>query len=146
MNLTSPSFQNLNKIPSRYTCLGDDINPPLVISDIPLNTQSLVLILDDPDAPMKTWVHWVVYNIPPFIRKIEENSVPEGARLGMTDFAEAKYGGPCPPSGTHRYFFKLYALETVLDIESNPTKEIVLRYMDGHVLDTAELVGTFKKF
>ncbi|MBD3252669.1 YbhB/YbcL family Raf kinase inhibitor-like protein [Candidatus Pacearchaeota archaeon] len=137
-------FNNNDKIPEKYTCDGDDINPLLEISDIPENTKTLVLIVDDPDAPMGIWVHWILFNIP-VIGKIEENSVPEGAVQGINDFKKPEYGGPCPPGGTHRYFFKLYALDTELDLAEGATKAEVEQAMKNHVLDKTELVGLYSR-
>ena len=109
LKLLSPAFKHNDSIPSKYTCDGADVNPPLVIENAPLSTKSLALIVDDPDAPVGTWVHWVVWNIGPTTSEIGENMVPSGAQQGINDFRKHNYGGPCPPSGTHRYFFKLYA-------------------------------------
>ena len=114
MRLKSPDFEHNETIPSKFTCDGIDINPTLIIQDIPPDTRSLTLIVDDPDAPMGTWVHWVVFNIP-VIAKIDEDSIP--GTQGMNDFRKLDYGGPCPPSGTHRYFFKLYALDSKFALE-----------------------------
>jgi len=145
MIITSAAFKHKSKIPSKYTCDGENINPPLELSGISRETKSLVLIMDDPDAPSKTWVHWVVYNIDPSATKIEENSVPSGGVEGLTDFGSKGYGGPCPHSGTHRYFFKLYALGRTLDAPEGLTKRQVLENMDGHVLDETELMGLYSK-
>jgi len=153
MTITSPAFGNNQKIPGKYTCDGENISPPLEFSDIPKNAQSLVLIADDPDAPSKTWVHWIVYNIDPSTKKVEENSVPQSGIQGMTDFGEEGYGGPCPPpalqnrdeSGTHRYFFKLYALDRMLDVPEGLAKQQILEKMDGLVADEAELVGLYSR-
>lgn len=145
MKITSVAFQNNTKIPSKYTCDGENINPPLEFVDVPNNTKSLVLIVDDPDAPSKTWVHWVVYNINPDVTEVEENSIPEGGIEGMTDFGKPGYGGPCPPSGTHRYFFKLYALDATFDIPQNATKQMVEEKMEGHILDKAEFIGFYSR-
>ena len=128
-----------------YTCDGQDVNPPLKISGVPGDAKSLVLIVDDPDAPGKTWVHWIVWNIDPEITEIEENDVPQGGVEGITDFGSAGYGGPCPPSGTHRYFFKAYALDTELEIETSATVNDIESAIEGHILDSAELVGLYKK-
>ena len=144
MIITSSAFKNNSKIPSKYTCDGENINPPLEFSDIPKETNSLVLIMDDPDAPSKTWVHWVLYSIPPSTAKIGENSAAEGIQ-GITDFGTEGYGGPCPPSGTHRYFFKLYALDTILDAPSGLTKQQVLEKVRDHVIEETELVGLYNK-
>jgi len=142
LRITSPSFQNNGAIPAKYTCDGNDVNPPLNITGIPREAKSLVLIVDDPDASMGTFVHWVVWNIPPKER-IEENSVP-GVE-GMNDFRKRSYGGPCPPSGTHRYFFKLYALDVKLDLKTNSRKEDVEKAIEGHVLARGEIVGLYRR-
>jgi Raf kinase inhibitor-like YbhB/YbcL family protein len=140
--ITSPAFENNKLIPKKYTCDGEDVNPPLNIKGIPEGTISLVLIVDDPDAPMGTWDHWIVWNIPP-VSKIDENSVP-GVE-GLNDFRKHSYGGPCPPSGTHRYFFKVYALDTKLDLSSNSRKKDVEKAMKGHILAKGELVGLYSR-
>ena len=132
-------------IPTRYTCDGKDMNPPLLIENPPADTQSLALIVDDPDAPRGTWVHWVVWNIGPETREIAENSVPPDALLGMNDFRQRAYGGPCPPTGTHRYFFKLYALDTKIVLEAAAIKAVLEAAMQGHVLAKAELVGRYTR-
>jgi Raf kinase inhibitor-like YbhB/YbcL family protein len=140
--ITSPAFENNGFVPSKYTCDGADVNPPLKIKDIPKGTESLVLIVDDPDAPMGTWDHWIVWNIPPTVA-IDEDSVP--GIEGMNDFKKHSYGGPCPPSGTHRYFFKVYALDTSLHLDSNARKEDVERAMEGHILAEGEMVGRYSR-
>ena len=145
MRLTSPAFKNNQLIPKKYTCDGENINPPLQISGIPAGTKSLVLIVDDPDAPMGTWVHWVVWNISPDTTLIEENSVPQGSIQGVNDFGKNTYGGPCPPRGTHRYYFKLYALNTKLPLNPSATKKDVEKAMEGAILEKAELVGLYKR-
>jgi len=145
MKLTSPVFENNQYIPSKYTCDGEDINPPLEISEVPENARSLVLIVDDPDAPAGDWVHWTVWNISPETTNIAENSVPAGAVQGMTDFGQAGWGGPCPPSGTHHYQFKLYALDTQLDLDSSTKKSDLEKAMQGHILDQAMLVGLYQR-
>jgi len=142
MKLKSPEFENSSLIPRRFTCQGEDINPLLTIEDIPNGAKSLALIVDDPDAPMGIWVHWVVYDIP-LIRQIDEDSIP--GKEGANDFGRKNYGGPCPPSGTHRYFFKIYALDTELNLEEGITKKDLEKKMEGHVLDKAELIGLYKK-
>jgi len=142
MRLTSPEFQNNAMIPRKFTCQGEDVNPTLIIEDVPEGTKSLALIVDDPDAPMGTWVHWVVYDIPVSSR-IEENSIP--GKQGRNDFGRKDYGGPCPPSGTHRYFFKIYALDTILGLEEGISKSALEKAMQGHILDKAELIGLYKK-
>lgn len=145
MKITSPAFKNQELIPAKYTCDGENINPPLEISDIPPGAQSLALIMDDPDAPLRTWVHWLVWNINPEIKKISENSVPQGSVEGKTSFGKPGYGGPCPPSGTHRYFFKAYALDTLLDIVPNAGKAGLEKAMEGHILAKGELVGMYSR-
>lgn len=141
LKLTSPSFTS--DIPPKYTCDGDDINPPLFIESVPAGAQSLVLIVDDPDAPAGTWVHWLVWNIDPLTSTIEENSVPSDSVQGTTSFGKPGYGGPCPPSGRHRYFFKLYALDTMIELSESAKKEELEKAMQGHILDQAELVGSY---
>lgn len=143
--IASPAFLPNGMIPSKYTCDDADVNPPLSISDIPEKTRSLALIVDDPDAPMGTWVHWVVWNIGTGTKEIPENSVPPGALQGRNDFGKQGYGGPCPPSGTHRYFFKLYALDSSLTVKAGATKTQIEEAMKGHVLAQAELIGLYKR-
>lgn len=145
MKIISSAFENNGRIPSKYTCNGENINPPLEIVDVPENTKSLLLIVDDPDAPMGTWVHWVVININPDITEIKENSVPDGGMEANTTFGKPGYGGPCPPGGTHRYFFKLYALNKMLEIDKSRDKESVLIQMEGSILASAELIGFYGK-
>jgi Raf kinase inhibitor-like YbhB/YbcL family protein len=142
MKLTSPVFENNQYIPKKYSGEGQDINPPLVIENIPVGAKSLVLIVDDPDAPRGIWVHWVVFDIP-VNNKIEENSVP--GKLGITDSGKRDYHGPNPPSGIHRYFFKIYALDKVLNLKEGINKQTLESTMKNHVLDTAELVGLYKR-
>ena len=142
LQVTSPAFGNHEPIPERYTSDGENINPPIEISGIPDGTKSLAIIVDDPDAPRKTWVHWVVWNIP-VVTKIYESNVP-GVQ-GMNDMMQHNYGGPAPPSGTHRYFFKVYALDSRLDIPQNSRKEDLEKAMEGHVLATGQLVGTYSR-
>ncbi len=140
MTISSTAFGHNGTIPRAYTCDGVDVNPPLTVKAIPVGAKTLALIVDDPDAPGRTWVHWVVFNIPPE-GEIAENSVP--GTQGRNDFRRTAYGGPCPPSGIHRYFFKLYALDRRLDIAEGADKRQLLAAMKGHVLDTAELVGLY---
>lgn len=142
LKITSPVFENSGFIPTKYTCDGDDVNPPLKIGGIPEGTKSLALIVDDPDAPMGTWDHWIVWNIPP-TSKVEENAVP-GVE-GLNDFRKHSYGGPCPPSGTHRYFFKVYALDAKLDLHPNSRKEDVERAMEDHILAKGEIIGRYSR-
>jgi Raf kinase inhibitor-like YbhB/YbcL family protein len=150
MELESQAFQTGDIIPPKYTCDGQDISPPLSWSDPPDGTTSFALISDDPDAPMGTWVHWVIWNIPASARALEENtpqtaSLPNGATQGTTDFHRVGYGGPCPPSGTHRYFFKLYALDTTLNLPSSTTKKDLEKAMHGHILAQTELMGKYRR-
>ncbi len=145
MNLTSPSFENNGTIPPKFTCNGTDISPELQFSGVPPTAKSLALIVDDPDAPSRVWVHWVVFNIDPKTPGIPENSVPEGAVQGMTDFRTARYGGPCPPSGTHRYMFKLYALDTMLSLDSTASKSDIEAEMEGHILAQVTLTGRYQQ-
>ncbi len=145
MKIKSAAFSENQMIPQKYTCQGEDVNPSLSIENIPPGAGSVVLIVDDPDAPMGTWVHWVVYNIPakPTV-EIKENSIP-GSQV-RNDFGKDSYGGPCPPSGTHRYFFKAYALDGMLSFQESPgNKRDLEMAMDGHILAKAELIGLYKK-
>ena len=142
MKITSPDFQPNGFIPKKFTCQGEDVNPSLLIEGVPQAAKSLALIMDDPDAPMGTWVHWVVYNIP-VTSKIEERSVP--GEQGSNNFGKQDYGGPCPPSGAHRYFFKVYALDTRLDLQGKVDKKALERAMEGHTLDKDEIIGMYKK-
>jgi len=143
LSVTSPAFENNQLIPAKYTCDGDDINPPLTIEGIPEGTKTLALIIDDPDAPMGTWDHWIVWNIPATTSKIAENTVP--GTEGMNDFRKRSYGGPCPPYGTHRYFFKVYALDVKLDLSPTSRKSDLEKAMQGHVLAKGELVGLYRR-
>lgn len=145
MKITSTSFENNTNIPAQFTCDGSDINPSLEFSEVPTESKSLALISDDPDAPMGTWVHWTVWNIDPKTKEITENSVPVGAVQGTTSFGEAKYGGPCPPSGVHHYYFKLYALDTTLNLPVSSKKEDLEKAMNGHILAKAELIGLYSR-
>lgn len=144
MQITSTAFQDNKNIPSKYTCDAENINPPLSISEVPEDAKSLALIVDDPDAPSKTWVHWVAWDIDPSESEIKEGSAPTGTE-GTTDFGTTGWGGPCPPSGTHRYFFKLYALNAKLNLDPSTTKESLESAMEGHILEESELIGLYKK-
>ena len=154
LTLTSPAFGPNGAIPKKHTCEGDDVSPALAWSGVPAKAKSLALIVDDPDAPdpkapKTTWVHWVVYDIPPTQSGLPEGAgrspLPAGARDGVNDWKRPGYGGPCPPVGRHRYFHKLYALDTELGDLKNPTKATIENAMQGHVLEKAELVGTYQK-
>lgn len=145
MKISSPAFENNGLIPKRYTCDGENINPPLYFEEVPPEAKSLVLIVDDPDAPRGTFLHWLVFNIPPETKLIEENSLPAGAKLGRNDFGSLNYGGPCPPSGIHRYYFKLYALDTILDLKEGCSLKEVLGFLKDHLLRESYLVGLYKR-
>jgi hypothetical protein len=154
LTLKSSAFDNGGEIPSRYTCEGEDVSPSLVWTGVPETARSLVLIIDDPDAPdpkapKMTWIHWVLYNIPPDVTGLPEGVVPAklspGMIEGLNDWKRIGYGGPCPPIGRHRYFHKLYALDTVLEVMNTPTKANVEVAMKGHVIAQTELMGTYKK-
>ncbi len=144
--LTSPAFTQGQPIPAKFSCKGADVSPALNWGEPPAGTQSFALIMDDPDAPMGTWDHWVLFNIPPETRSLPEDFQPQAPiAVGRNSWGRSDYGGPCPPSGTHRYFFKLYALDTTLSLSSNADKQAVLAAMQGHILAQAELMGTFSK-
>ncbi|MGH9966456.1 MAG: YbhB/YbcL family Raf kinase inhibitor-like protein [Pyrinomonadaceae bacterium] len=150
MKLTSSAFQHGSPIPAIYTCDGKDLSPPLLWADVPEGAQSFILICDDPDAPRGTWTHWVVYNIPAEVRELNEgmpttDTLANGASQGMNDFKRVGYGGPCPPSGTHRYFFRLYALDSRLRLQPRAERAEVDHDMDGHVLALGELMGTYRR-
>ncbi|MGD2096407.1 MAG: YbhB/YbcL family Raf kinase inhibitor-like protein [Desulfobacterales bacterium] len=148
--ITTSAFSDGQAIPNRYTCDGPDVSPDLAWSGLPEETASLALICDDPDAPMGTWVHWVLFNIPADADGLpaeipSDAALENGARHGTNDFRRLGYGGPCPPGGTHRYFFKVYALDTVLDLESGITKAQLLDAIEGHVLAEGQLMGTYSR-
>lgn len=154
LKISSPAFAHNGEIPRRYTCQGEDVSVPLEWSGVPAGTKSLVLIVDDPDAPdprapRMTWVHWVLYNIPPTATGLKEAikpaELPKGTREGLNDWKRTGYGGPCPPIGRHRYFHKLYALDTVLADLDRPNKAELEQAMRGHVIEQAELIGTYQK-
>lgn len=148
--IMSSAFSPGGVIPEKYTCDGQDLSPPLQWADPPVGTRSLALISDDPDAPAGTWVHWVLFNLPAGTRSLPEAvpadaELPDGSRHGQNSWKRLGYGGPCPPSGTHRYFFKLYALDTILDIKSGTTKQQLLKAMEGHILGQTELMGLYSR-
>lgn len=150
ITITSSAFKEGDFIPKKCTCDDVDISPPLEWSGIPEGTKELALICDDPDAPMGTWVHWVIYNLPSNVQKLPENIPPikvleNGTTQGSNDFHKIGYGGPCPPSGTHRYFFKIYALDTELNLEPGKTKTKLLKSMEGHILAEGQLMGKYKR-
>lgn len=144
MKLTSLAFSNNGNVPSKYTCDGQNVNPPLSFEDIPANAKSLVLIVDDPDAPMGTWDHWIIFNIPPTVADISENSVPAGTQA-LISWGKPGYGGPCPPSGTHHYHFKLYALDAMIMLGSSAKKADIEQAMQGHILEQTELLGLYSR-
>lgn len=149
--LTSSAFKHNANIPQKFTCQGEDVSPALSWGQAPEGTQSIALICDDPDAPMGTWVHWVLWNLPAETTSLEENisksdSLDNGAQQGITDFKRVGYGGPCPPPGNaHRYFFKLYALDTQLNLSNKATKADLEKAMEGHILANGELIGLYKR-
>ena len=152
-HLISSSFQSDQEIPTRHTCEGEDVSPPLTWAEAPTGTKSFAIIVDDPDAPdpgapKTTWVHWVAYDIPGDVSSLEQGAaghMPAGTRPGLNDWHATGYRGPCPPTGRHRYFHKLYALDSLLPDLSQPTKAALERAMQGHVLGQASLVGTYAK-
>jgi hypothetical protein len=150
IQLTSTAFTQGNPIPAVYTCTDRNISPPLAWSDPPAGTQSFALIMDDPDAPGGTWIHWVLFNLPAAARGLAENvppgdRLPDGSLSGKNSWGRSGYGGPCPPSGTHRYFFKLYALDGLLGSSAGANAARLVKAMQGHILGTAELMGTYRK-
>ncbi|MDP3988432.1 MAG: YbhB/YbcL family Raf kinase inhibitor-like protein [Candidatus Levybacteria bacterium] len=145
MKITSPAFEHNQKIPAKYSCDSQGVNPLLNFSDIPSNVKSLVLIVDDPDAPIGTFIHWVVFNIDPQVLEVQENSVPRGGIEGNSSLGKPGWVAPCPPTGTHRYFFKLYALDKMLNLDPGIDFETLQNAMSGHILDTAEVIGLYKR-
>lgn len=154
LSLMSPAFSHEGEIPGRYTCEGEDVSPPLSWAWAPADTKSFALIVDDPDAPdpaapRRTWVHWVLYDIPADVNELPEGTTPEtlpsDAGEGLNDWGRTGWGGPCPPVGRHRYFFKLYALDTRFPDLERPRKGDLEEAMEGHVLEYAELIGTYEK-
>jgi len=150
IEIESSAFDNQGMIPERFTCDGEDISPPLSWKNVPEQTKSLAVLCDDPDAPMGTWVHWVIYNLPPETRELKENITPErkmenGGIQGMNDFKKIGYGGPCPPGGTHRYFFKVYALDTEINLDPGATKQQLLTTMEGHILAKGDMMGKYSR-
>jgi len=149
MKLTSTAFMHNGKIPSEYTCDGSNVSPELIIEGIPGNTRSLALIMDDPDVPKNIredgmWVHWVVWNIPPETKKISKDNEPEGVQ-GVTNFGTLGYGGPCPPDREHRYFFKLYALDSTLNLKEGSSKAELESAMEGHIIEQTVLIGLYER-
>ena len=151
IQVTSTAFEEGGTIPTKYTCDGDDVSPPLSWTSLPEGTKSIALIFDDPDAPVGTWVHWVLYGLP-----LDSTGLPEavptqkiladGAKQGINDFRKIGYGGPCPPKGpAHRYFFKVYALDSEIELEAGATKKELLKAMQGHILAQGQLMGKYKR-
>lgn len=146
----SPAFEEGNPIPREYTCDGSDNSPELLWDEVPANAKSFVLMVNDPDAPAGDWVHWIIYNIPAEKRGLQQNIAgekrfPDGTLQGRNSWHQVKYGGPCPPGGTHRYFFKLYALDTMLNLEPGVERQEILHHMQGHILAEAQLMGTYTR-
>jgi Raf kinase inhibitor-like YbhB/YbcL family protein len=144
MELRSPAFEADGEIPTVYTCDGQDVSPPLEISGVPQGTQALALVVDDPDAPVGTWDHWLLYNIAPDTTGIEED-VRNLGTPGTNSWGNQEYGGPCPPGGRHRYFFRVYALNQRLDLQAGAGKTELFKAMEGHILDEAEVMGTYAR-
>ena len=143
--ISSSAFENNGHIPPKYTCDGANVNPPLKIESVPSKTKSLALVLDDMDAPRGSYVHWILSNIDPTIKEIQENSIPEGAVQGMNDFKKRNYGGPCPPRRAHKYVFKIFALDTLLNPNANFTKKDLEKAMEGHIISQTQLMGLYKR-
>ena len=145
LRVSCPAFKNDGEIPKKFTCDGVNINPPLRIENVPANAKSLALVFDDMDAPRGTYVHWILWNIGPDTREIKENSIPERAVQGLNDFKKHHYGGPCPPRRAHKYAFRIYALDTLLDLNPNSTKKDLEKAMENHIISKAQLTGVYKR-
>jgi Raf kinase inhibitor-like YbhB/YbcL family protein len=150
ISIMSSAFENAGQIPTKYTCDGENVSPPLSWKNLPSGTKSIAIINDDPDAPMGTWVHWVIYNIPANSSGLPENikpleKLPDGTMQGRNSWGKIGYGGPCPPSGTHRYFFKIYALDKVLELKPGATKEELLKAMKGHIIGEGQFYGKYSR-
>jgi Raf kinase inhibitor-like YbhB/YbcL family protein len=145
LKISSPAFENNGEIPKKYTCDGANVNPPFKIENVPSNAKSLSLVFDDIDAPRGTYVHWILWNMAPDVKEIKENSVPEGAMQGLNDFKKRNYGGPCPPGRGHKYVFKIYALDTLLNLHPNGTKKDLEKVMEGHIISRTQLTGLYKR-
>lgn len=143
--IKSNVFNNNEEIPQKYSCDGENVNPPLIIENIPEGTKSLVLIVDDPDAPIGVFTHWILFNISPDTNFIDENSVPEGALQGINDFKKVEYDGPCPPHGTHRYYFRLYAINDLLNLQNGATRGDVEKAFQDKIIDETVLMGTYTR-
>jgi Raf kinase inhibitor-like YbhB/YbcL family protein len=145
LKISSPAFENGGEIPKKYTCDGENVNPPLRIENVRSNSKSLALVFDDIDAPRGSYVHWILWNIAPHVKEIKENSVPERAVQGINDFKKRNYGGPCPPGRAHKYVFNIFALDTLLNLNPNSTKKDLEKAMEGHITSRAQLTGLFKR-
>lgn len=150
IELTSDVFSEGGVIPSEFTCDGEDISPPLSWNNLPEGTKSIAIIADDPDAPAGTWVHWVIYNIPADKQGLQQDfptdeKLQDGTTQGKNDFGRTGYGGPCPPGGTHRYYFRIYALDSSPELKPGLTKKELLENIKGHVIDEGELMGTYSR-
>lgn len=145
MTITSSAFLHNQPMPAKYTCEGENVNPPLQFADIPANAQSVALIVDDEYAPGKIWSHWILFNMPPSLTQIEENHIPVGVKQGITDFENTRYDGPCPPSGNHIYRFHLFALDVMLEDMAHVTQAMLQEAMKGHILEEAVLNGTYQR-
>lgn len=149
MKVSSPAFNEGSFIPPKFTCDGEDLSPPLNFGNVPADAKELVLVIDDPDAPNGNWNHWLIWGLEPSLTRIKENELPHKAILGSNDFKRLKYGGPCPPSGispgTHRYFIKLYALDTNLTLAEGSSRTLLLEAIKGHVIEEAQLMGKYKR-
>ena len=150
IEIKSSAFEEGGMIPKKYTCDGADVSPPLSWASAPEGTKTIALICDDPDAPMGTWVHWVLFNLPADVKELPENvpsekNLDNGAMQGVNDFGNIGYGGPCPPGGTHRYYFKLYALDTQINLQAGATKRDLLKAMEGHTLAEGQLMGKYRR-
>ncbi|HOT46361.1 MAG TPA: YbhB/YbcL family Raf kinase inhibitor-like protein [Spirochaetota bacterium] len=146
ISVTSTAFKEGGMIPRKYTCDDRDLSPQIAWTGVPAGAKSIALICDDPDAPVGTWVHWVMFNIPATVKELPEGAAtPAGAKLGINDFRKLPYGGPCPPGGTHRYFFKVYALDAILTLKEGASKAELLKAMEGHVLAQGQLMGKYKR-
>jgi Raf kinase inhibitor-like YbhB/YbcL family protein len=150
IKITSTAFEEGGMIPRKYTCDGEDVSPPLAWTGVPEGAKTIALISDDPDAPMGTWVHWVLFNLSEAEKGLPEAVPPDkelknGAKQGRNDFRRIGYGGPCPPGGTHRYFFKLYALDAILNLPAGATKAELLKAMEGHILAHGQIIGKYRR-
>ena len=145
LRLSTPAFENGGKIPKKYSCDGPNVSPSLKIENAPSDTKSFALVFDDSDAPGGSYVHWVVWDIAPSVREIKENSVPEDAVQGVNDFKKRSYGGPCPPRRAHKYVFRLYALDTLLNLNPNSTKKDLEKAMEGHIISRGQLTGLYQR-